>query len=668
MTCIINRIINRKSRKLKTFCLFILLQFCGNGEKIIIIAPLEMKFLQHFVEDTRVEIQLCENPMNCSRESKTILIEKMECSECYEFEISGDKIILKGGYPLGIIYGLTHFLEINGYSFPHPFFTRFPDSINMEKAIEKLIPLQGKKFEPEIPVRGLHLHTLHPIEGLFSFWIPSEKGLNEAKAIIRWLVRQKGNYIQWVALNDIKRNERLYEEWKKHTEMIIQYARELGVRTGINTLLFSNSSLQNAYLILSPIDAQMILAPPFDHINFSFGEFVGDDPNTFINKVNSTAKMVKEIKPNIEISATIHVGNFENLWVNYNGESILYYFLVKYVDKSIIPLVHTVMYYNLFDDAGGAYNHSDFSLHREFLFEMMREERQVGYFPETAYWIAFDNSVPLYLPIYILSRWKDLKGIREKGTIHSHLIFSSGWEWGYWLNDYTSLRFSYNLPTTWTEFVYGLFGNTGGDIIKKLGEIEYTYLIEKRLAPYLSGEDFYIDLGCSSRVFFSQPCRISFPEILTMNESGKEKFSQNVLNPLSEMQSLLNELMKTVRDGNDPLMRELRHGLEITTLRVEFIKLLYSAVISYSRGSDFMEPLKKAEKLLESAEKVVLERYNEFFYPTPSLLVDSVSNPTIYQFGYLKQAHTLCLWNRDIKKVKILLLGEDPDSLPTCIH
>lgn len=649
------------------FCLFILLSSCGKEEKITVIAPPEMEFLLPFTEDIEgVEIKLCEDPLDCRRESKAIIIEKMECSECYEFEISGDEVILRGGAPSGIIYGFTHFLEMAGYRFPHPFFTISPHSIELEKAIKKLIPLRGRRFEPEIPVRGLHLHTLHPIEGLFSFWIPSENGLKEAKAIIKWLMRQRGNYIQWSGLKDIQGDERRYEEWKKHTEGIIKYARKLGIKTGINVQLFSGSSFQNAYLVLSRTDAEKILAPSFDHVNLSFGEFIGNEPRTFINSLNNAYRMLKSINPEIEVSATIHVGNFENLWVNYNGESILYYFLVKYADKDIIPFVHTVMYYNLFDDAGGAYNHSDFSLHREFLFEMMREGRPAGYFPETAYWIAFDNSVPLYLPLYILSRWKDLKGIRENGALHFHILFSSGWEWGYWLNDYASLRFSYNLPATWTEPVNELLGDIGGDSIKKLAEIEHTYLIEKRLTPYLSGEDFYVYLGCNTGLFFSQPCRVPFRNVLKMDEAEREDFFRRVLNPLSEMEHHLNEILEITPRGNDALMRELRDGLEITRLRIKFVRLLYSTAISHSRGSDFREELKMAEDVLESAKGVVLRRYKGFFYPSPSLLVNPVSNPTIYQFGYLKQAHTLCFWEREMKELK-LLLGEHAGLIPLCI-
>ena len=49
------------------------------------------------------------------------------------------------------------------------------------------------------------------------------------------------------------------------------------------------------------------------------------------------------------------------------GENLIYYFLVKFADPAIIPDIHTVMFYNLFETAGGAYHHEDFAEHRAYL-------------------------------------------------------------------------------------------------------------------------------------------------------------------------------------------------------------------------------------------------------------------------------------------------------------
>jgi len=655
---------------LKCFFLVFSIYFassCGKELNIVVIAPEKAEFIKEFSgEIPEVKFKLCDEPLKCTEGGINIIIEEADCEECYELTERDGNFLVKGGFPLGAVYGLTHILEIVGFSFPHPFYHISPENVSMKSVKERISELGGNVFKPEIPQRGLHLHTLHPIEGLFSFWMPSKEGLNEAFKIVRWVAMQRGNFIKWVALNDIY-NDAKYEKWKEHTFKILNYIHKLGMKAGIGVELFASSNFQRAYLGDKKEDIEKILALPFDSIDLSFGEFIGNEPSVFIEKVNNGYELIKEINRNIEVTATIHVGNFENLFVEYDGERILYYFLVKYCNENIIPLVHTVMFYNLFDDVGGAYNHDDFSMHRSFLFEMFKKNRKVGYFPETAYWIAFDNSVPLYLPVYILSRWIDLKGIKENGNLYSHIIFSSGWEWGYWQHDYSSLRFSYSLPATWTEPLNEVLSPSEVEIIKRLTEMEYEYLIKKRLTPYLSGEDFYVYLGCTTKLFFSQPCRIPFGELLTMRSEEKEKFSQNVLIPLENMENEMDTLLEIFKNSSSPLSAELKDGLEITNLRLKFIKNLYKAVFMYSENKNFSENFENALKALEKAKEIVKRRCEKFFYPRPALLINPIPNPTIYPFGYLKQAHSLCLWERDLDYAKISL-GMETDFIPSCIN
>ena len=659
-----------KQYLLKCFSLVFPIYFassCGKEPNIVVIAPGKADFIKEFSwEIPGVKFKLCDEPLKCTEEGINIILEEADCEECYELTERDGNFVVKGGFPLGAVYGLTHMFEIVGFSFPHPFYHISPENVSMKSVKERISELGGNVFKPEIPQRGLHLHTLHPVEGLFSFWMPSKEGLNEAFKIVRWVAMQRGNFIKWVALNDIY-NDAKYEKWKEHTSKILNYIHKLGMKAGIGVELFASSNFQKAYLANTREDIERILALPFDSIDLSFGEFIGNEPSTFIEKVNNVYEEIKRINGNIEVSATIHVGNFENLFIEYNGERILFYFLVKYCNEDIIPLVHTVMFYNLFDNAGGAYNHEDFSMHRNLLFEMLEKNRKAGYFPETAYWISFDNSVPLYLPIYILSRWIDLKGIKEKGNLYSHIIFSSGWEWGYWLHDYSSLRFSYSLPATWTEPLNGLFNFSEREIIKRLTETEYESLIKKRLTPYLAGEDLYVYLGCTTKLFFSQPCRISFRELLLMDSEEKERFLQNVLIPLEDMEKEMTSLLETLKSSSSSLSAELKDGLEITSLRIKFIKNLYRAVLVHSENGDFTAYFENALKALENAREVVKRRSEKFFYPRPAILINPVPNPTIYPFGYLKQAHSLCLWIRDLDYAKISL-GMDTDFIPSCVN
>jgi len=86
------------------------------------------------------------------------------------------------------------------------------------------------------------------------------------------------------------------------------------------------------------------------------------------------------------------------------------------------------------------------------MFDFMFKEagnRVVMYYPETAYWVNYDNQVPLFLPIYALNRLRDLRMIaereeRENVRINGQYIFDSGWEWGYWFQGVVAARAVWN--------------------------------------------------------------------------------------------------------------------------------------------------------------------------------------------------------------------------------
>ena len=84
----------------------------------------------------------------------------------------------------------------------------------------------------------------------------------------------------------------------------------------------------------------------------------------------------------------------KDLQVTYEGEDYIYYLLAQFANPEITPWVHSVMFYNLYDSAGGAYHHDYFTEHREYLESKIENGEKVAYFPESAYWVAFDNLVP----------------------------------------------------------------------------------------------------------------------------------------------------------------------------------------------------------------------------------------------------------------------------------
>jgi hypothetical protein len=331
------------------------------------------------------------------------------------------------------------------------------------------------------------------------------------------------------------------------------------------------------------------------------------------------------------------------------------------------------MYYNLFDDAGGAYLHDEFDEHRAFLLEGLQQGQDLSYYPESAYWVAFDNSVPLYLPVYIRSRFVDLQRIRaEGGTLPDHLLFSSGWEWGYWQTDVLTLQMVHRTPSDWGEAVRWLWQPWGADglamaeAVIALGELQHQSLIVDRLAAYLAGRDALIDLGDSIGIL-SQPDRPQFSEL---DELPPEDLTalDGVVTGLFALSSGTDALLQDISGlaPGDPYFEEVRDGMEIDVLRAQYIATAYRAALAHTRGQDASADLAQMETLLQQAQEVVARRHAALLWGGGDrILAELDENETIYRFGYLAKADTLCYWERERAQVSNLVNAAS-EPIPPC--
>jgi hypothetical protein len=586
-------------------------------------------------------------------------------------------ITVRASDVLGAQYGAAAALEALGFRFRHPFDTFVPD-------LPVLGEFDGAVHRPEVRVRGLQLHTLHPIEGYFAFWEPSAESTEDAHRIIDWVIKNRGNYLQWVPLDDILDPGR-HAAWKAFTRELIDYAHARGVRVGINIQLFGQSNLQLAFdltddrtgmiPIADEIAARLPLVTdglPFDVYDLSFGEFFNADPQKFVDAVNEVRSQLRARAPEAEMHAVVHVGAEQV--VSYMGEQLLYYFLVKFADPSIIPDIHTTMFYDLFEPADGAYHHEDFADHRAYLTSRMCANQPAAYFPETAYWVAFDNSVPQAMPLYVRNRWLDLARLRATvpcGKLDNHLLFSSGWDWGYWLHDVTALRASYELPASYEQLVEAELGpelGAAAPIVIELIEAQRTGLMEQKLVPYLAGRDAAIDAGRALGIV-SQPDRITVDDLAA--GADRAAFRTGVMAPLEAYAGRLDELGARLGATKLPDSRwaaELRDGMTVNQIRARFVLAVYEATLQELAGdaAAAAEQRARAAELLEQGRAVVTARHADLHDPHGRRLVERTTNRTFYQFGYLFMADTLCYWQRELAQVdKILGLSSSPP--PACI-
>ncbi len=634
-----------------------------------------------FVADPRITLKVVASPETelAAREGVVVAVSQAAgvCDQCYRLEGSGTLINAKGGGVLGKQYALWHALESFGYRFPHPRYTKVPTEFTPASA-----EVLGRTFEPEVKKRrGIHLHTLHPIETLYDFWLEGAENLEGGKRAIDFIVKNRGNYVQWCALDDIVKTPSLVPGWKAHTKALNDFAHARGVKTGIAIQLFGQSNLQNAYDLIDDLSVdpvpemerrlRLVLddVGGFDLISLSFGEFFGADPARFVAEVDTAYAAMQRVQPGVEVSASIHVGNYENLRVDFMGETrLLYYFLIKFANPAIVPWVHTTMFYNLYEDTGLAYLHTEFDEHRAYLEGRLREGKRVGYFPESAYWVAFDINIPLFAPVYIRSRHVDLERMSAAGQLDDHVLFSSGWEWGYWLTDAATLRMNYTRPAKWEDTVSDLYGGwgaqgaTASELIRKLGEAQHRALIIERLAAYAASRDQIIDAGDALGIF-SQPDRPEFSEILTMTQTQKDELRTRVVAKLKvhadELAVLSNEAEALSSD--DPVLAELKEGIQVTAARMAFVHALFAGAVDNDASK-----LEAAEPFLTKAKDLVARRRRALWDPEPKTILRNTVNPTFYQYGYLREGDTLCFWERERAQARNAVLGSGL-FVPGCV-
>ena len=547
-------------------------------------------------------------------------------------------------------------------------------------------PHETAEICPAVARRGLHLHTLHPIEGLYDLWVPSEAGRARASQIFDWAIKNRANYIQWVALDNIEENPGDLKPWQEHTQALLDDAHARGLDVGVGVQLFGSGNLQLAWDLLDQTgsaDAQRATMDTrlghltdgldWDVLSLSFGEFSGEEPEDFIAAVDQAYDAMQAALPGVEVAATIHVGNYEDLRVTYQGEELLYYFLVKYANPEIIPWVHSVMYYNLYEDAGLAYNHDMFDEHHAFLVERLSAGQPAGYHPESAYWVAFDDSVPVYLPLYMRSRVLDLDGLAAEvpGGVQDHVLFSTGWEWGYWQNDVATLRRCWSADAGWEDTVAWMYAPWGADgaalsqAIVDMGEIEHDALIGQRLAPYLAGRAAFIDLGEQVGIV-SQPDRVDIDEVQALSADERAAFEAEVVGPLQTLASNLDGVVDAVSGlPPDPWFDEVRDGMQVTAWRAHYAAAMWSAAVTYAAGEDATADVAAAEDALGSAREVVARRHAALHDPEPERLTTAADNPTLYDYGYLRWAGELCYWERELAQLHNLV-QDAGETVPGC--
>lgn len=546
---------------------------------------------------------------------------------------------------------------------------------------------------PVTETRGLQPHTLHPIDYLPVFMEPSDANLADAKRFIDWLVKTGQNYVQWPLLSTVP-----WSTWKPYADSMIAYAHARGVSVGAVLQVWGGASLQNNFVLVtdqgswaSEMKQQLDVALqiPWDRVVLALGEFTPAPTQPTIDWLNYATQYVTSQRPGVKVDVQNHVGNYPQLWVPYDGQVYFYYHLPGFCDGRLGQSVHTLSLFDLYRD-WATYAHPNFHLQHEYLLNELASGRRAGYFPESAYWISADIDVPLFLPEFLYARWLDIhtlaQEIADRGLppLDHHVSFMSGHEWGYWLTDYLVAKMLWQPDApldTILQAYTSAFGNCSADIDSALTaniDLQTQYLFDQRLLPYVQGENETVDLGYLTGLE-THPKRVEFEALLPMTAGERAAFETSVVGGLeayaAQSQPIEDAVAARCR-GSDatiaPWCSELLDGMTIVRLRAQHAALLYRSVLAYAGGDSngAASLLAQAQQITSQAGTVIAGREAHYRF---DLQRDTghYANPTIYAFGYLRPAHTLCYYTRREDQVSFILQnGVAPSlgGLPSCTN
>jgi hypothetical protein len=277
---------------------------------------------------------------------------------------------------------------------------------------------------------------------------------------------------------------------------------------------------------------------------------------------------------------------------------------------------------------------------------------------------------------------------RESHSQTRHAIFSgcefrplhSGWEWGYWLVDWSIARWAWRHFEGGKEVapeplamiqdlfpdhrIYRLFQNALA--------LQNYYLKNMRLMPFFSALDPSAELPWPFNKPFQPRPPFSYRWLLKIaTDAEADDVLQGPVALLEEYNRRVNIIVARLKQAskrNYPLARsglpeqgivleELTRGLEVTALRAHHRALTIRSFIETKKenaGKDGHSEqfLAQAECVREQALSLVRQQEAIYRYPI-ELVARKSDNFTSYQFGYLYPTSNLFFWYREEQQVKI---------------
>lgn len=568
------------------------------------------------------------------------------------------------------LYGLLQ--EQLGFLFYHPKETILP---NLTKW-----PLPDSfewKAIARFDKKGFHLHTQHPLELTEALMDPEyPNGLQLVKDYLDWLARNQQNYFEFNLLEGINLNR-----WPLYARQFVEYGQSRGIIMGVDLSL--HMIQQKSFMLYQnppnsfrskkkQIDRRVekLFAANWDvwNVEFSTTEFTGGNvrkkeklqlhlTDRLTNQYGAKLMGRKHVvKASEEIGGGAH-----KEYVMTADEAAL--------DKHRGILIHTVMFYTISEKKAPVYQNENL---RHMLDQLLLEmkQRETWYYPESAYWITFDNSVPMLLLPYLTARLDDIL-LMDSLQLSGHITFSSGWEWGYWLIDWSIARWSWKheyqgnkieeLPLM---YLADLFNSAAIlELFENALSLQQKYLKDENMIKYMVAMTVTDEMPKPVNLQLHPRPEKSYKWIRNKAEMAVlDLIEDKDIPALLEFSEKTGNLMPSQHMSftdtlRSALLQELIHGIAITGLRAKHRVNTLSYLIA-ARKSELQKDkaqhrymLDNARKIREEAQSIVRQQENHYRYPV-SLIARKHWSHTAYNYGYLYPVSNLHFWYREEEQAR----------------
>jgi hypothetical protein len=255
--------------------------------------------------------------------------------------------------------------------------------------------------------------------------------------------------------------------------------------------------------------------------------------------------------------------------------------------------------------------------------------------------------------------------------VPGHITFSSGWEWGYWLFDWSIARWSWQYSTDGIQQkrfpeMYAhemLKAKEEKDFFSQSLQLQQQYLKDSSLIKWLTAMTIIDEMPIKAFNHEFQPRpQLSYKFLQRKADlSQLEKVRKEVIEPLTNFAQLTRKASNLYEDNpqhiTDSILGELENGIQITALRanhraaiLQYILCRRAAKIKHEK-CDCDSYLNNVVNIRTGAQKTVSYREQNYRYPV-ELIARKRWDHTAYHTGYLYTVSNLYFWHREEEEAR----------------